>query len=455
MNDEEKEKYKQYLSFIERTRLLCNTTKELGDLVDYNLNSGNGLSRMGGKSLFLKKAIFSQLAHIVKERTELDLGKVINDYKACDEIIDKYGSRLKSLKRENVCQHLVWHYYSDKDLPQDIAFLAEKMEGSQVPIFILLYLVILPRANSKGGDVTQIEQDCQSVLRFLKTTVSNNILFKELPILRRIEEDYIKHPELVCRIDLIEGIDDTLQAYGSMSTLIRNTYSTRELNQYLIFPDIEGFWNDTGASNVFWQFEQANNCFFLYLWNINVGKWELKYKKYVVVFANTPNWNYCTIIHPRSIESQITGKPFDNLHVAYLDYGIEENVICFEPLQSDSKWFQLRELRRSPKQDFYLNLLDDDRWQKVNEFEEYEYNMYSYLSAITRNDIYIDRPEGGYYRIPKSMDDRFWEVNFSDAIGILEYKGKRYLGFDEYRLYFDVTDEENLPQEVSIVDVIS
>lgn len=37
----------EYLRIIERTRLLCNSSDELGKLVGFSIGSGNGLTRMG------------------------------------------------------------------------------------------------------------------------------------------------------------------------------------------------------------------------------------------------------------------------------------------------------------------------------------------------------------------------------------------------------------------------
>ena len=45
----------EYLRIIDRTRLLCNSSDELGELVGFSIGSGNGLARMGGKSTFLKE----------------------------------------------------------------------------------------------------------------------------------------------------------------------------------------------------------------------------------------------------------------------------------------------------------------------------------------------------------------------------------------------------------------
>lgn len=78
MDDSDKmERVCSYLRMIERTRLMRNTTEELERLVGFSVGSGNGLARKGGKSLFMKDAIFRELAHIAKQQTDLDLQEVL------------------------------------------------------------------------------------------------------------------------------------------------------------------------------------------------------------------------------------------------------------------------------------------------------------------------------------------------------------------------------------------
>lgn len=113
MDDSDKmERVCGYLRLIERTRLLKNTTEELADLVGFSVGSGNGLVRMGGKSLFIKDAIFRELAHIVKQETDLDLQKVVEAYVGADSLCGQLG---KVADAERFCQHLVWYFYGDME----------------------------------------------------------------------------------------------------------------------------------------------------------------------------------------------------------------------------------------------------------------------------------------------------------------------------------------------------
>ena len=93
MHDADKmERVCGYLRLIERTRLLKNTSEELEQLVGFSIGSGNGLARKGGKSLFIKDAIFRELAHITKQDTDLDLQEVLDAYIGADRICERMGN---------------------------------------------------------------------------------------------------------------------------------------------------------------------------------------------------------------------------------------------------------------------------------------------------------------------------------------------------------------------------
>jgi len=113
-----------YLRMIERTRLMRNTTEELERLVGFSVGSGNGLARKGGKSLFMKDAIFRELAHIAKQQTDLDLQEVLDAYIGADRICERMGNIANPAL---FCQHLVWYFYSDAEATDDIAPIIDKV----------------------------------------------------------------------------------------------------------------------------------------------------------------------------------------------------------------------------------------------------------------------------------------------------------------------------------------
>ena len=76
-----------YLRIIERTRLLYNSSTELGAAVGFSVESGNGLARKGGKSEFMKDAIFRELVYQTEQRTSLNLENVLNAYIEVDQLM--------------------------------------------------------------------------------------------------------------------------------------------------------------------------------------------------------------------------------------------------------------------------------------------------------------------------------------------------------------------------------
>ncbi len=337
--DDELNRIIDYLRIIERTRLLYNSTEELAEKVGFSLNSGNGLVRMGGKSAFIKKGIFRELAYEVRESTGLDLQEVIELYIQADVFLDKLG---KKQKPEVVCHQLISCFYGDAETVEAAARINDKLEARHVPLLVLLLLGILPRISSKKGDVENIGDDYHKVFQLMRETVCNNIPVKVLPALMQMEEIARKHPENMRRIDLISTVNTILNAYGSMSTRIRLIMSNMDMMENSEYPPIEGIWTEDDASTVFWQFEQITNGFFLYHWILNKEKHELRYKRYFIRFIREEEGVWAAVLDPRNIASVISGKPTPNEYIAYLDFEWSDNEMSFDPLNESSKWFRLR-----------------------------------------------------------------------------------------------------------------
>lgn len=146
---EEYEKICKYLSIIESKRLLYNTSEELAALVGFSLKSGNGLKRMGGKSLFMKSAIFRELAYKVREWTDgdVDLQQVLDSYILTDKIAERY---CRSGKTE-ICRALIRHYFGHKEADEIITTICKHIRQEDVPILILRLIGALPKLSARGG----------------------------------------------------------------------------------------------------------------------------------------------------------------------------------------------------------------------------------------------------------------------------------------------------------------
>lgn len=455
-----------YLRLIERTRLLKNTTEELEQMVGFSIGSGNGLARKGGRSLFIKDAIFRELAHIVRQQTELDLQEVLDAYIGADHICERLGSVADT---ELFCQHLVWYFYADAEVTDDIAAIINKVKTEHLPILVLLVLKLLPRLSAKGGDVKDIGQDYRRLFSWLSKTVNKDIMMQKLPLLTQIEDEVRRCPDIMCRIHLISTTNQILNSYGALSTRERISMSNRELLENQFDPEVDGIWTENELSTVFLQFESIANGYHLYRYQVDSSRKSLMFTKYFMKFFHQGNDIMALIIHPHAIHYLVSGKKMPNTLFAYLDCQMKvddkdkpDNFISFSPQSADGQWFALRKLKRSEKEEFFKKLLDDERYEKTDSYAKDDYDFIMSLAAITNDHIYINKDETTYYKVPKSLHVLLEEVGFNSNAGVISFKNisdgepATYIAFDDFNLYFDVSTLELMAEhQIEVVDNIS
>ena len=433
-NHDDIERVYGYLRMIERTRLLKNTTEELEQLVGFSVGSGNSLARKGGKSLFIKDAIFRELAHIVKLQTGLELQEVLDAYIGADRIYE----RMRNVVDPSLfCQHLVWYFYADAEVTDDIAGIIDKVETEQLPILVLLVLKLLPHLSAKGGDVKDIDQDYRSLFGWLFETVNMNIMMQKLPLLTQIEDEVKRSPNIMCRIHLINTAYQILNSYGALSTRERISMSNRELLENQFDPEVDGIWTENELSTVFWQFESIANGYHLYRYQVESTPKTLMFTKYFMKFFHWGNDIMALVIHPHAIHYLVSGKSLPN------------NLF-------------LKQLRRSEKEVFFQNLLDDERYEKIDSHANDNYDFSISLAAITNDHIYFYKDETTYYKVPKSLNGLLEEVGFNSNAGVMSFKNASdgehttYIAFDDYNLYYNISTLQLMAEhQIEVVDNIS
>ena len=465
-NHDDIERVYGYLRMIERTRLLKNTTEELEQLVGFSVGSGNSLARKGGKSLFIKDAIFRELAHIVKLQTGLELQEVLDAYIGADRIYE----RMRNVVDPSLfCQHLVWYFYADAEVTDDIAGIIDKVETEQLPIFVLLVLRLLPHLSAKGGDVKDIDQDYRSLFGWLFETVNMNIMMHKLPLLTKIEDEIRHSPNIMCRIHLINTAYQILNSYGALSTRERISMSNRELLENQFDPEVDGIWTENELSTVFWQFESIANGYHLYRYQVESTPKTLMFTKYFIKFFHWGNDIMALVIHPHAIHYLVSGKSMPNDLFAYLDCRIESydknnqiSAISFSRQSADGQWFDLKQLRRSEKEVLFQNLLDNERYEKIDSHANDNYDFSISLAAITNDHIYFYKDETTYYKVPKSLNGLLEEVGFNSNAGVMSFKNisdgehPTYIAFDDFNLYYDISTLELMSEhQIEVVDNIS
>lgn len=455
-----------YLRLIERTRLLKNTSEELEQLVGFSIGSGNGLARKGGKSLFIKDAIFRELAHIVRQQTELGLQEVLDAYIGADRICERMGNVASPAL---FCQHLVWYFYADADVTDDIAPIINKVEQEQLPVLVLLVLKLLPRQSAKGGDVRDIRQDYRHLFSWLSETVNKGIIMQKLPLLTQMEDEIRHDPDILCRLHLISTANQILNSFGALSTRERISISNKELLEKQFDPEVGGIWTENEFSTVFWQFESIANGYHLYRYQADSSRKSLTFTKFFMKFFHLENDIMALVIHPQAIHYLVSGKKMPNNLFAYLDCHIQvdsegnsDSFITLSPQSADGQWFALKQLRRSEKEEFFQNLLDDERYEKTDNHANDDYDFIISLAAITNDHIYISKDETTYYKVPKSLNDLLDDVGFNSNAGVMSFKNTSngepatYIAFDDFNLYYNISTLELMAEhQIEVVNSIS
>ena len=61
-----------------------------------------------------------------------------------------------------------------------------------------------------------------------------------------------------------------------------------------------------------------------------------------------------------------------------------------------------------------------------------------------------------YYKIPKSLNDVLYDVQFGDNVGLITFASETYVAFDDKNLYYDVSSDEQMAKHgIQIVTLIT
>ncbi len=440
----------RWLRLIERTRLLCNTAEELGKMVGFSVNNRNSLARKGGNSLFMKEAIFHQLAHICREEADMNLQMVVEAYEEVDLFVEKYEVLLRD---KTVLPQIVELLYGCGETKDDLSFISEQLEVKHGPILVLMLLGCLPRLSAKNGDVQDIMDDFQRTFDFLHQACQTS-LFQTIPVLTMIEGRVAEDPTCRSRLHLIEAARNVLDAYGVMSTQQRMSVFARDFLKNQYFPDIEGIWTEDDNQTAFWFFKKVSNGFFLYHYTLRDNC--LYFTKYFTSFYGEDEEPLVVVGHPKLTRYIVQSKPMPKNIFAYLFFEENETGLRFISRGKDSDWLGLKHLVRSKHAKFYQSLLDDECREHINEYAQDEYDMISQLAAITEDAIYLSDGEQAFYKVPKSLNEVLEDIHFGDNVGVLTFADATYLAFDDKSLYYDVTTVEKMEEYgIEIVNSIT
>ncbi len=108
------------------------------------------------------------------------------------------------------------------------------------------------------------------------------------------------------------------------------------------------------------------------------------------------------------------------------------------------EWFNVNRMIRSAHKNFFKSILDSSEKLRVNQYAADDYDFSMLLAAITNEYIYIKHDEGSYYKIPKSLNDVLYDVQFGDSVGLIFFASETYVAFDDKSLYYNVSSDEQM-----------
>ncbi len=429
-----------WLKLIDRTRLFCNTADELERLVGFSVSNRNSLSRKGGKSLFMKEAIFHQLGYICNEQTGLDLQTIVDSYEDVDNFIERYSIRLRS---ETLLPQIIDCFFGSGQLSDELDFIGKRLEDKHIAILLLMLTGSLPRLSAKNGDVANIDADYRQTFALLRD-LCIDLPLQELPAIAMMEEEIRRNPKKKSRLYLIYVTNQILSAYSAISTQNRLSFTNRELLYKRVTPDISGIWTENDSFTSFWYFEEVTNGYSMYRYELKDDHRELRYTKFFISFYQQSDDIEAVIVHPKAIRAMLANQPIPTALLSYQKFRIDTNAMTFATEGERKEWFGVNRLIRSAHEKFFKSLLDNSDKTRVNQYAAYDYDFSMLLAAITNEHIYIKHDEGSYYKIPKSLNDVLYDVQFGDSVGLITFASETYVAFDDKNLYYDVSSEEKM-----------
>lgn len=442
------------LDVVYKLRLLYNSGEELQELIGMKTRGNNSLSRKGGKSDFLKRAVFHELVYKCSEEDGLDLEAVLEEYATVTELIEKYRSVMASKAwKKNAMAHcgrlmemLVFNGESKADAPVELRRFCDSLDAEntlQLALAVLILLEALPRKMStRQGDAHNMRTKYEQVAEFFEKLCERNVLYERIPRLYLLQQALEDNGKALTRIRLIRLTCDVIGNLSILATADQVALNGRweEWNQ--LWPDLNGCWLGEKHSQKtpdFWEVEELRNGYrFIHYLRKNGEEGILHQQHFTFTFHQNTE-SYVCILHPKSIDCWLNGKKLDEEDVTYQYFTLDNlehpKEIFFDPFIYEVAWFQTKKLKRT---ELGLAELTKGIYKIIDDFEEYAYQFELCLEAITPQYIYIKDSLLGVNHCVSVEKYGLENCTLGDAIGIITRGQKRYLAFDNQMVYIEL-----------------
>ena len=449
----EDEAIKAKLNAVYRLRLLYNSGEELWKHIGKAGSGNNSFGRVGGKDAFLRRAVFHELEREWYDETGIILNGLLDAYAQAAKLMERYNP-LHEDEEEGVriecCEQIVNVCIFDDEITdkqdakmRELLLRLQEEDTYCLAVLLLMLLGVLPLSfDTRQGDAKQMKGKYEQVYNFFLRVCHRNILFVQTPRMTLFHKALKDSEEKLTRIRLVKFTADVLCNLSILASAEQIAENGRRVQWDQLYPNLDGYWLSEQHSEQcpdYWQVEElATSYQFCHYFQKEGEVGKLHQQEFTVSFYSNGE-DYACVQHPRSVLQWLNNEKLSKDDITYPHFvfwgGDKPTKIAFESFMMDVSWFRPVQLVRA-KEDWVSPVEKD--FEVIDDYEEYSYSFYLGLEAITPTHILVKDEGGESHHVPLSKYEGLRSCTLDDPIGIITFRDKRYIAFDNLMLYIPI-----------------
>ena len=451
--DTEDEAIKAKLNAVYRLRLLYNSGEELWKHIGKAGSGNNSFGRVGGKDAFLRRAVFHELEREWYDEMGIILNGLLDAYAQAAKLMERYKP-LHEDEEEGVriecCEQIVNVCIFDDEITdkqdakmRELLLRLQEEDTYCLAVLLLMLLGVLPLSfDTRQGDAKEMKGKYELVYNFFLRVCHRNILFVQTPRMTLFHKALKDSEENLTRIRLVKFTADVLCNLSILASAEQIAENGRRVQWDQLYPNLDGYWLSEQHSEQcpdYWRVEElATSYQFCHYFQKEGEVGKLHQQEFTVSFYSNGE-DYACVQHPRSVLQWLNNEKLSKDDITYPHFvfwgGDKPTKIAFESFMMDVSWFRPVQLVRA-KEDWVSPVEKD--FEVIDDYEEYSYSFYLGLEAITPTHILVKDEGGESHHVPLSKYEGLRSCTLDDPIGIITFRDKRYIAFDNLMLYIPI-----------------
>ena len=447
------EAMKENLNAVFRLRLLYNSGEELWKHIGKSGSGNNSFGRVGGKDAFLRRAVFHELEREWYDETGIILNGLLDAYVQAAKLMERYNP-LHEDEEEGVriecCEQIVNVCIFDDEITnkqdakmRELLLRLQEEDTYCLAVLLLMLLGVLPSSfDTRQGDAKEMKGKYELVYNFFLRVCHRNILFVQTPRMTLFHKALKDSEENLTRIRLVKFTADVLCNLSILASAEQIAENGRRVQWDQLYPDLDGYWLSEQHSEQYpdyWRVEELSTSYlFCHYFQKEGEAGKLHQQEFTISFYRNEE-DYACVQHPRSVLQWLNNEKLSKDDITYPHFvfwgGDKPTKIAFESFMMDVSWFRPMQLVRA-KEDWVSPVEKD--FEVIDDYEEYSYSFYLGLEAITPTHILVKDEGGESHHVPLSKYEGLRSCTLDDPIGIITFRDKRYIAFDNLMLYIPI-----------------